>query len=108
MCASVLLQVKLRLQTHYQNIESLVSIYEDVIVKVGDLSPSYLERSALLVSSRPICYSTLRCLYSVEFTTSQINLKSGKRVYESKVTNILLFSYLDGVALVIIKFLVST
>ncbi|VAI76472.1 unnamed protein product [Triticum turgidum subsp. durum] len=27
--------VKLRLQTHYQNIESLVSIYEDVIVKVN-------------------------------------------------------------------------
>ena len=28
-------KVKLRLQTHYQNIESLVSIYEDVIVKVN-------------------------------------------------------------------------
>jgi hypothetical protein len=36
--ASFLLQVKLRLQTHYQNIESLVSIYEDVIVNVGKLS----------------------------------------------------------------------
>jgi adenylate kinase len=31
------LQVKLRLQTHYQNVESLLSIYEDVIVEVkGD------------------------------------------------------------------------
>ncbi|XP_006659039.1 probable adenylate kinase 2, chloroplastic [Oryza brachyantha] len=30
-------KVKLRLQTHYQNVESLLSIYEDVIVKVkGD------------------------------------------------------------------------
>ncbi|KAF7102164.1 hypothetical protein CFC21_103347 [Triticum aestivum] len=28
-------KVKLRLQTHYQNIESLVSIYEDIIVKVN-------------------------------------------------------------------------
>lgn len=30
-------KVKLRLQTHYQNVESLLSIYEDVIVEVkGD------------------------------------------------------------------------
>ncbi|EAZ41266.1 hypothetical protein OsJ_25775 [Oryza sativa Japonica Group] len=33
----ILLDVKLRLQTHYQNVESLLSIYEDVIVEVkGD------------------------------------------------------------------------
>ena len=32
------LQVKLRLQTYYQNIDSLLSTYEDVIVKVGTIS----------------------------------------------------------------------
>lgn len=37
------LQVKLRLQTHYQNVESLLSIYEDVIVEVGMLSPVELK-----------------------------------------------------------------
>ncbi|XP_047080535.1 adenylate kinase, chloroplastic-like [Lolium rigidum] len=48
-------KVKLRLQTHYQNIESLVSIYEDVIIKVkGDamVEDVFGEIDKLLTSSR--------------------------------------------------------
>ncbi|KQJ94808.1 adenylate kinase, chloroplastic [Brachypodium distachyon] len=47
-------KVKLRLQTHYQNIESLESIYEDVIVKVkGDTTVDdvFAEINKLLTSS---------------------------------------------------------
>jgi hypothetical protein len=36
--AFVVLQVKLRLETYYQNIESLLSTYENIIVKVGAIS----------------------------------------------------------------------
>ncbi|XP_062196571.1 adenylate kinase, chloroplastic-like [Phragmites australis] len=47
-------KVKLRLQTHYQNVESLLSIYEDVIVKVkGDATVEdvFAEIDKLLDSS---------------------------------------------------------
>ncbi|XP_062192423.1 adenylate kinase, chloroplastic [Phragmites australis] len=47
-------KVKLRLQTHYQNVESLLSIYEDVIVKVkGDATVEgvFAEIDKLLNSS---------------------------------------------------------
>jgi len=48
------LQVKLRLQTYYQNIDSLLSTYEDVIVKVkGDATKEdvFSEIDKLLSSS---------------------------------------------------------
>jgi len=57
--AFVVLQVKLRLQTYYQNIESLLSTYEDIIVKVGTISFNW-KLSAPSVLSRLMCISA-RC-----------------------------------------------
>jgi len=57
--AFVVLQVKLRLQTYYQNIESLLSTYEDIIVKVGTISFNW-KLSAPSVLSRLLCISARR------------------------------------------------
>lgn len=59
--AFVVLQVKLRLQTYYQNIESLLSTYEDIIVKVGTISFNW-KLSAPSVLSRLMCISA-RCFF---------------------------------------------
>jgi hypothetical protein len=57
--AFVALQVKLRLQTYYQNIESLLSTYEEIIVKVGTISFNW-KLSAPSVLLRLMCISA-RC-----------------------------------------------
>jgi hypothetical protein len=85
MCASFLSQVKLRLQTHYQNIESLVSIYEDLIVKVRKLEPSIWELCVLFFNLRLAMLFYFMLYIFLRAILSEITLKSAKKYIYQKL-----------------------